>query len=156
MAALTFRPGTPEAVRHIAVHLRQADRDELAITSPGRTAEQILDDALSDSRWCTVAYVDGEPAIAYGVAPTHKLGVGAPWMLATDRLADIERDFVRGCRGEVDLMLRSFSMLTNAVHCDNKLVLRWLRWLGFTVMDRHPFGPGDQLLPFFKRSPGHV
>lgn len=132
-ARITFEPGTAEAVAYIAAHLRAADRAELAVTDPGKSAEAILADALADSRWCTVVRVDGLPAIAYGVAPTTDPNIGSPWMLATDALLRIRRYFIAHCREEVRLMWAHFPALYNQVHRDNTCAIRWLEFCGFTI-----------------------
>lgn len=156
MSRMTFRPATLEDALAVAANLRDADRAELAVSRPGEPLDKILAECFHDSRWCTAVDVDGAIALVYGVAPTPKLGIGAPWMLGTPRMHQADRDFIRACKPEVELMLASFSLLLNAVHRDNVVVLRWLKWLGFTVMDKHPLGRNGELLPFFKRAAGHV
>lgn len=150
-ARITFEPGTPAAVAHIAANLRQADRAELAITDPGASLHDVLAEALRTSRWCTVVRVDGVPAIAYGVAPTADPHIGSPWMLATPRLYRIRRFFARHCRTEVRLMGAHFAALYNRVHRDNACAIRWLEFCGFTVVR----GDGP-LFDFYKGAFRHV
>jgi hypothetical protein len=130
---ITFEYGTREAMAVIAARMREADRVELSVTSPGKSPLQVLMEALEHSRWCTVVRVDGEPAIAYGVAPSEVPHVGAPWMLATPDLLRIRRFFLQHCRGEVRLMEQAFPALFNRVHRGNTCAIRWLEFCGFTL-----------------------
>jgi len=62
-------------------------------------------------------------------------GVGAPWLLGTDA---VERNYVAFLRGSVewrDQLLRDYSTLRNFVDERNRVSIRWLRWLGFTISD---------------------
>lgn len=144
---ITFEAGTPEAFAHIAQHLRHADRVELAVTSPDQTPAQVLEEALTESRWCTTVRVDGAPAIAYGVARTAMPYVGAPWMLATPDLLRIRRFFIQHCRSEVRLMEHAFPALFNRVHRSNTCAIRWLEFCGFTLERERSTGP---LIDFHK------
>lgn len=145
----SFEPATPDTVRYIAAHLREADRKELAVTAFGRSVEDVLLESMRISRWATVARVDGLPAIVYGVAPTAERGVGAAWMLATDAINRVRRPFIEVCRGEVDLMQASFPILCNYVHRDNRVAIAWLEWLGFKVSNK-PAGPNGVMRYFSK------
>lgn len=150
MAVLTFHPPTRDRVEFIAERLRAADVAELAITHPGQAPGDVLRDAIDSARWAIVAEVDGRPAIVYGVTPTPDPRVGSAWMLATDDLRRVSREFIARCRAEVRLMEQTFLVLFNEVHRENKLALRWLEWLGFTVDRERPTGPNGELFVFWK------
>lgn len=150
MSVLTFLPVWPDAVEYIADHLRAPDRVELAITSPGLTMREILAQSVVESRWTIVACVDGVPAILYGVAPTPERYVGTAWMLATDDVRKVRREFLSRCKDEVRLMQQKFAVLTNQVHRENTLSIRWLEWLGFTIDRERPVGPNGELFVFWK------
>lgn len=157
MVKLTFHPATPDRIRYIAEHLRRGDCRELAVTSPGEDVHAILAESARSSRWAVVAAVDGRPAVLYGVAPSgHDPQVGVPWMLATDDLLRIRREFVALCRNEVRLMEQRFAVLANEVHRENRVSIRWLEWLGFTVDRTKPRGPGGQMFAFWKGDARHV
>ena len=151
MSRLTFHPALPAGVAHIGANLRQADRVELAVTSPSEEPAAIVARSVADSRWAIVAAVDDVPAIVYGVAPSElSPHIGHPWMLATDDLLKVRREFARRCRDEIRLMSMRFACLTNQVHRDNALSIRWLQWGGFTIDYDRPVGPNDELLVFWK------
>lgn len=150
MSQLTFHPPTRDRVDFIAGRLRAADVAELAITHPGEAPRALLRDSVAAARWAIVAEVDGRPAIAYGVTPTADPRIGSAWMLATDDLRLVSRAFIARCRAEVRLMEQTFLVLTNEVHRENALALRWLEWLGFTIDRERPSGPNGELFVFWK------
>jgi hypothetical protein len=157
MSELTFLLPTPDRVQHIADNLREADIIELAITSPDEPVRKILADSVRNSRWAIVAAVDVVPAIVYGVAPSdHDPNVGIAWMLATDDLLKVRREFLERCRNEVRLMQQKFLVLANEVHRENAVAIRWLEWLGFTVDRSRPTGPGGEMFAFWKGPVRHV
>lgn len=156
MTALTFHPPTPDRLRHIADHLRAADLAEIAITSPGDSPREVIEEGARESRLTITAAVDGVPAIVYGVAPTTDPHVGRAWMLATDDLLKVRREFLASCRAEVRLMQQTFAVLTNEVHRDNAVAIRWLEWLGFTIDRERPVGPDGALFVFWKGSARRV
>lgn len=150
MSLLAFHPATGDRLDAVADGLRAADRAELAITAPGQALREVLRESAAASRWAIVASVDGRPAIAYGVAPSLDPDIGVPWMLATDDLLRVRREFTERCRGEVRLMQQAFRVLTNEVHRENAVALRWLSWLGFHIDRERPVGPGGELFVFWK------
>jgi hypothetical protein len=99
----------------------------------------------SASDWATVVAVDGVPAISTAYSAGVKVRV--PWMLATDDIRAIGREFLLGSHGEVDRMRKSYALLINNVHSKNTLSMRWLKWLGF-IIDPTPAGPDGQFLTF--------
>lgn len=150
MSRLTFHPATSARVEHVAAHLRAADRAELAITSPGEDPAAVLRDSVQGARLAIVAAVDGVPAIVYGVSPTPDPYIGSVWMLSTKDLHRVRRQFIERCRAEVRLMQQHYPVLTNEVHRENTLAIRWLEWLGFTIDRARPTGPNGELYVFWK------
>jgi RimJ/RimL family protein N-acetyltransferase len=58
---------------------------------------------------------------------------GNPWLLGTDALRRVSREFLRQCPDYVTRMQERFPRLENFVHAENRLSLRWLKWCGFTL-----------------------
>lgn len=128
---ITFEWATVDGIKGMA--LRAADVAELAITSPGYAPDDLLRQAVEASYFAELVRVEGRPAIVYGVAPTRVYGVGSVWMLASDDIGRIRKQFVAGCRDKVEMMNRMFPVLCNWVHAENTVAVNWLRWLGFEV-----------------------
>jgi hypothetical protein len=128
---MTFEWATPAGLE--GMKLRDADIAELAITSPGQDPHDLLRQAVECSYFAELVRVDGKPALVYGVGQTQVYGVGSVWMLASDDIKLIRKQFVAGCREKVEMMNRMFPVLCNWVHSENTVAVNWLRWLGFEV-----------------------
>lgn len=144
----TIQTATLADALWVASRLRRADRVELGLEDQDEI-DLVLYRAWECSTWAKAVLVDGIPAIIYGVSPTDRMVEGSVWMLATDRIGLIRREFVAQCRGEVEKMLATYPYIHNNVHAGNREALRWLRWLGFTV-DPAPTGRNNEFLHFWK------
>ncbi len=148
-------PATPFHAAFVGQHLRDADDAELRATCrPGQTNEQIVLEAIRYSRWANAVEVEGEIALVYGVTPSQLIRAGTPWMLSTDVILKIKREFIKECRAEVELMHAAFPFLFNRVHMKNEVSINWLKWLGFKVVET-PVGPNADLYYFWRGNP-HV
>lgn len=143
---------TPALVARVVAAVRHEDTAELwasSLLSPAEVA------ALGTARgevW--VGLVDGEPVCVFGVAQASILSTeGMPWMVGTTRLPFLKRSFVAGSRAVVAEMRRRFPVLRNFVDARNSHAIRWLKWLGFTIMEAEPHGPfGLPFHPFEMRT----
>ena len=88
---------------------------------------------------CWAAFVDGELACIFGVAPMGTMlnPVGVPWLLGTDLIPKHRRIFARLSRPYIAQMLAAFPHLTNAVHAKNTVAVRWLKAMGFELQPAH-------------------
>jgi len=137
--------------RALAPYLRKEDRDEI-MAAVGLTPLQALPlcAAVSDPCWSMIGD-DGAIIGMFGVAPTHDELSGAVWMLAADALTQPRHafQFLRQCRQWVDEMQARFPLLYNFVDARNTVHIRWLRWCGFTFINKHPEW-GHEKRPFFE------
>ena len=152
MVDIAIRPANPDALTHIARHMRVADRQEIWAAGH-RTPIQALERAARLSNQVWVGCAAGEPGAVWGVAPASLLGeTGIPWLLGTDLIERHAVAFLRGCRGALDDLQRGFLVLRNLVDARNGLALRWLRWLGFTIEPAVSHGPeGLPFHPFWRQ-----
>jgi hypothetical protein len=146
---MEIKPATMADAVYIGEHLRLADDIELRACQQDAPCVAVVR-SYSAAEWCNIVHVDGVPAVIYGVTRTNIDGVGSPWMLATDDIAKIGRRFLKGSRAEVQRMRESFPWLYNKVHCENRLSMKWLRWLGFEIFD-DPVGSGGKFREFLMR-----
>ena len=129
----------PEHIPAIAEHMREDDRREVW-ASHRHTPQEALEFALQRSELAWTCMVDGLPAFMWGAARTGSfLGcTGAPWLLGTPAILAVRHDFLRHCPYFVSAMQSAFPCLENYVHAENKLSIRWLKHLGFTVNEEMP------------------
>jgi hypothetical protein len=89
------------------------------------------------------------------VRSTSDKDVGIVWLLATDRIKECSREFLRQNGYYVQAMRSQFKLLMNVVDDRNTQAKRWLEWLGFQMDEAVPYGPDK--LPFRHfRMQGHL
>jgi hypothetical protein len=136
----------PEHTAPVAAALRAADVAEVWATAR-LSPEDAVRRSLAASPLAWAGLVDERPVCLFGAGCWSLLGeVGVPWLLGT---AEIERHaaaFLRRNRAYVARMRQTFPVLRNHVDARNRVSIRWLRWLGFTIAPAQPYGPFG--LPF--------
>lgn len=156
MPLIEIVPAAPEHVDPIASDPREADVAEL--WAVGRvTPEQAMVNGLRGSARAWTGMVDGVPACMFGATPYSILGgMGTPWMIGSNALGawSAQKALLREARPVVGQMQAMFpKLLFNVVDQRNVQAQRWLRWLGFQLMDPTPIGPdGLPFIPFWRTS----
>lgn len=118
-------------------HLREADQMELR--AGGSTPYTALMNGLKlSSPHAYTVQVNGFPVAMFGVVPVANSNFGVIWFLGTDKLLEIKWQFLRQSKYYLDMLSRDYQLLFNDVHHDNKLHIRWLKWLGFSFMHYNP------------------
>lgn len=111
--------------------LRPADLRELEATDTDPVEALVMGMGMSLPAPYTIL-VDEVPAAMFGAAVHHQnQDIGCPWLLGTERLLLIQRQFLRESHQWRDLIAKPFGLLMNAVHQDNHVHIKWLKWLGF-------------------------
>lgn len=157
MTKYKIQPVTQKHVNELIKHMRKADREEIW-AAMHQTATQALSLCLLASRESYVGLADGKVVCIFGVGSAHLLSTtGVPWLLATDKLEKHARGFLRCNKKKLTEMLLGYTLLRNYVDARNHTAIRWLQWLGFTLLAPEPYG-ADRLLfyPFEMRALDHV
>lgn len=138
---ITQAYSTAEHAAHIAANMRESDAREV-FASSGSTPLDALKTGLKVSDVCITTLVDDEPVAMGGISPISLLsGIGAPWLLATDKAEQYPMSFLRLSRRFVWRYVGSrYSRLENFVDARNETSIAWLEWLGFTINDPEPYG----------------
>lgn len=159
---LEVRPSVLEDARLLAPRLRQADLAEIQAHS-GSDPRLVLERGIRTSKPAMTVMHDGVPAMIFGVVPCGGLldeaGVhdwpesqpmvdGSIWLLGSDAISIFSRQFLRHSRTWTTEVSSSYSCVGNIVDMRNYVHVRWLKWLGFTFMDRIRYGPENR---FFLR-----
>lgn len=128
-------PARAGHILSIARRMRQADRDEVWAAA-GKSPAEALIYSFRKSSFAWTALVDGRPEVMFGVGDVNILtGVGAPWLLGTEA---VEKHTVAFLRRSVEFrtqLMARYSVLRNFVDDRNKVSIRWLKWLGFKLLD---------------------
>lgn len=127
------RKATREDAYSLAPRLRPVDEKEVRILTGSDPLTSLLRGAEHDGR--SIIADDGETVIGmFGVAPGVYPGVGAAWLLASDELVNNKshtRQFLRECPAWVWWMHTQYPVLGNVILDENRIAIRWLKWLGF-------------------------
>jgi ribosomal protein S18 acetylase RimI-like enzyme len=149
VGSLYFRDLISGDIDHIAANMREADRQEVVAFRGNTDMRAALGSCVLMSSHYWVAAVGAEPIFVFGVVPVSLLdGMGAPWMLGTDKTFNYPRILVKDGRRYIREMLELYSTLANFVDARNEKSIRWLKRLGFTVYAAEPFGHAG--LPFHR------
>lgn len=144
-----IRKPTPEAIRFIADNMREADAVEV-MASGGYTPVEALEVSIKASLIVGIVYHDDTPLTALGMTrPNLVSNVGIPWLLSAEQALKYKREFLRLSPPVIQEMLDICPELVNHVHIENKLSIRWLMWLGFTVEDPKPINTTGELFRRF-------
>ena len=147
---IVVRPSTNEDVQYLAHHLRKDDLNEIT-ASTGRTPVMALGYGLVNSERCMTVEYRGKPAAMFGVVPsqTHNPRLGAVWMVGTDEIPMFTTTFLRQSKAWLDEVSRGYDVVGNFVDERNVSHVRWIKWMGFTVVARHD-QYGAAKLPFLE------
>ena len=137
----------------VASNMREGDVNELLAV--GTTPLRSLIHGFKKSDRCMTLMVDGIPAAIFGITPMGMLsGKGSPWLLGTEDIFKVSRKFLKGSKGIVQEWADRYKLLLNYVDVRNKQSIRWLEWLGFSIVAAVPIGVnGEMFHPFYIGDP---
>lgn len=76
---------------------------------------------------------DGKVIGMFGVGE-YAPNVGIPWLLGSDELPKIAKEFIPQSREWLDRVNQRYDLLFNFVYAKNTTSIRWLKWLGFSFI----------------------
>lgn len=128
MSQVEFVEPELEHIIYIALNIRKQDRIEIEAMGID-VFDALYEGVTSGNAW--VAMSGGRPFCIFGVnIISHDFGV--PWLLGTDQIRKNARVMIEEGRN----FLKMFGQkLENYVHSENKLAIRYLTKLGFTVCE---------------------
>lgn len=152
-------PATKKLIDELcAKPFRRVDVRECGAHS-GRTPQESVRIGFEKSVMCWVITLNESPIGAIGVVRNGALvnGTGIPWLLGTKELglnSAVKRAWIKRSSEFLDLMFTVFSKLENMEDLRNKVSLRWLKWLGFTLDEPKPYGKRKLLFVRFSMDRG--
>lgn len=131
-------------LKTVLSNLREADVKEMEMIY-GKDWFKPVFDGWKKLKGARIGYTnDGIPIVICG---TFTVGdIGYIGMLATQDIEKEQRSFLVQGKKWVDS--HKHKLLMNYVYSENKLAIKWLKWLGFTV-ETH-YGLGNRFLLFYK------
>tara|TARA_Y100000401_G_scaffold117414_1_gene126101 strand:+ start:1919 stop:2389 length:471 start_codon:yes stop_codon:yes gene_type:complete len=127
-------------IKYVAENMREVDIQEIQAHT-GRDPYSTLRSGYENSHECHAIlypYDKKEVMGIFGVSPSPDDKLGIIWMLGTDRIAEVPMHFLRHSRSVIDELHRRYPLLANVMDERNKVHQKWLQWLGFTFIQRHP------------------
>lgn len=142
-----YQEGDAEALAPI---LRQADLQELQASSPLPPYAVLRQSAEESLPACTVIGASGRVAALFGAVPSLAPS-GIIWLLGSDELTKgtTSRAFLRQSRTFLRVLHEQYPLLYNYIDERNTVHIRWLKWMGFTFIARHPHH-GHEQRPFLE------
>ena len=142
-----------EDIENIAGRMRLEDVEEVWALArmSGRDA---LAQSFNISQDCWVGEQDGKLFCVLGCVPGE---AGATlWMLFTSDVRYLPMSFFRQSKEHLQVMLATYGRLSNYTDAKNAFILKWLKWLGFTVGPAETMGIDGKLCHRFwiERSDG--
>jgi len=142
-----YRPSTANDAEILAPKLRKQDVVEVWASHGLSPLEALVTSYNNSSESHTIIASDGEVIGMFGVVDEGVVGI--PWLLASDQLPQVAREFLPESRKWVERINQDYLVLTNYVDVRNTVARRWLRWLGFKfIRVVEEFGYGKK--PFYE------
>lgn len=138
-----------ELLRYVAANMRDIDIMECQELS-GQSPMDALVKGIEISDYSAVITLNGRPCAVIGLNVVNALtGTGVPWMLATYDAVEHRRVFINHSRIGLDWMRQICPNLTNFIHEDNTIGIRWLKWMGFDIEQSQPMGENGAMFRKF-------
>lgn len=147
--AIKFVKPTLAAIEIIAADMRDADAAEVWASHRCTPIESLMR-GWDLSEFSVVVECDGVPCTMLGLVITCPMtGAGTPWLLSSNHALKYKREFLVQSPPVIAQMLDICPRLSNHVHAKNRVSIRWLKWLGFTIDDPMPAGANKELFHRF-------
>lgn len=88
---------------------------------------------------------DGNPLAIFGIRGDLLGGVGYPWLVCREDIADHGLMFVRWFRRVLDIFKEQYDELLSLVYDGNEPMLHMLEWAGFSIGEARPYGVDGKL-----------
>lgn len=132
-----YRPSFREDAAVLAPKMRKQDALEVWHShglSPLEALRFSFDESIESN---SIIDDDGQVIGMFGVSEVAPI-VGVPWLLASDRLKAVQREFLPESEKWVQRINERYDLLYNYVYAGNTVSIRWLKWLGFSFVREIP------------------
>jgi hypothetical protein len=145
-------PTTVDDITYIAPRLRTADHQE-CLAATGREPLGVLMESLEiGAKTLTMRSPTGQRVGLLGVVQSPIPEAGAIWLCATDDIYQWQMTFLRQSKLVLPKLQANYLALYNYVDARNTVHLKWLKWMGFTFINKHEhFGVEQRLFYEFVR-----
>ena len=149
---LYHRKSIPKDILAVADNMREEDVAECKAQSGSNPRESLFFCYFHSNPCRTIVSRHGNPIGMYGVVPEGLKWKGWIWMLGCQSMFDDISDklaFLRQSKEELPKLLKQYPLLFNVVDARNTVHIHWLKWMGFTFINKHSeWGPENR--PFYE------
>jgi len=138
-----FRLATIKDLKYLAPRLRFEDKREILSSSGLLPFYALYFSYLHSNIVFTIVNDKKEPVGIFGVTVS-----GAIWLLATDKLKEIQFAFLKENKKVIDFLNTKYKILWNYVDSRNSLHIKWLKWCGFKFINKKKYGVLNE--PFYE------
>ena len=142
-----FRLTFLEDIKYLAPRLRNEDKQEIIASTGLKPYEALLKGYLENVIVFTIVNTKNKPVGIFGINDCGN-GLGAIWLVATNKLKDIQYPFLRENKKVIDFLNTKYKILWNFVDCRNSLHIKWLKWCGFKFINKQKYGVLNK--PFYE------
>lgn len=142
-----YRPYKEDDISILASTICEADATEVLLSDGLEPLKAIQNACNKSYEVNTMVSPDGKLLGMFGLSYIDDY-VGSPWMLSTGQLNKYYVQFLRSSHNWVVEANNKRSLLVNYVHVENKLAIKWLRFLGFSFLRELEYGQGKA--PFYE------
>jgi hypothetical protein len=115
--------------------LRPADL--LEIEQAGYSPRQSLERGFRRSLPCLSVEVEDRCCGMFGVVSDSRYDrAGNIWFLGTPGIEKVKVQFLRESEKWLEEITRNYRSVSNYIHQDNTLHIKWLKWLGFSFFNK--------------------
>ena len=135
-------PATAEHCHLMAPHLREIDIDEIWSMCAMKPLDALLYSVQDSKEAWTVLKPDTDiPVMMFGLGSAFNIldRKRSVWLLGTEQVQTVKRDFIMES-GKYLATMAAGETVYNYVLQGNHQSLRWLKMLGFSIMEAKPFG----------------
>lgn len=132
-----YRPSIEEDATVLAPKMRKQDTLEVWHSHGLSPLEALTMSLLLSVEANTIIDDDDEVIGMFGVGEATPQ-VGIPWLLASDKLRDVTKQFLPESEKWVKRMNERYDLLYNYVYAGNTTSIRWLKWMGFSFIREIP------------------
>lgn len=130
-----IKVATEEDAILLSTNLRKEDEEEIKAYANIKPKEALILGVQQSKIPLAVYDKEGKIVFLCGVRNINNR-LGQVWLLASPKLETISISFLRNCRQVADLYTKDHTLLFNYVDERNELHIKWLKWCGFTFINR--------------------
>ena len=144
-----FRPAKADDVYVLYPKIREVDVEEVKATIGLDINDGLMASYLTSDETFTMVADDSDLLGMFGISKTADPMISVVWMLCTERLAQYSKSFIKLSKQWVIEQNKKHSILMNYVDARNITSIKWLKHLGFVLINRvEEFGVGKK--PFYE------